>query len=459
MKLPRLSPLFFSVRLPTLLAIFWRTYLARPKVVPGSRKAPLSLLVVRLDALGDVVMTTPLFRALKAVYPHSRCTVAVQKSYKSLLATNPYVDEILTLPVVRPEWLPQSWRRMLAAAVFYWRHLRKRPFDLAISPRWDTDEHLATFLCVMSHARHRAGYSEQATAAKRTRNRGFDHAYDTCLAPGAVQHEVLRNLAAAHAPGACAAAEVPDASTCEAWPEIRVTTQDRRRADRLLAKVPRMEKLVALGIGAQSPGRRWPLRRYAETLARLERLRLRPVIVCSEAELGEALKLTGMLPRRPVIVSGAPLREVCAVLERCELFLGNDSGCAHLAAAMGCKTIVISRHPRHGDPNHFNSPVRFAPLGREVRVLQPASGRGGCRQACASPEPHCILEVSIDDVVCAAQEMLPEPHIVAPRPPASKLSSLAITGVLPRFPDPLLPAAVEALQPAGGVRLGGETLP
>ena len=50
------------------------------------------------------------------------------------------------------------------------------------------------------------------------------------------------------------------------------------------------------------------------------------------------------------------------MLERCDLFIGNDSGTAHLAAAMDCKTIVISRHPRDGDPNHSNSPVRFGSL-------------------------------------------------------------------------------------------------
>ena len=66
-------------------------------------------------------------------------------------------------------------------------------------------------------------------------------------------------------------------------------------------------------------------------MTRLQRTHaLCPVIVCSEAEFGEALKLAAMLPRAPVIVSGARLRDVCAVLERCSLFLGNDSGCASM---------------------------------------------------------------------------------------------------------------------------------
>ena len=64
-----LPPLFFSVRLPTLLAILWRTYFQRDSVVGMSHKGPLSIVIFRLDSLGDVVLTTPLFRELKKAYP------------------------------------------------------------------------------------------------------------------------------------------------------------------------------------------------------------------------------------------------------------------------------------------------------------------------------------------------------------------------------------------------------
>ena len=134
--------------------------------------------------------------------------------------------------------------------------------------------------------------------------------------------------------------------------------------------------------------------------------------------MAEATQLADSVPGDTIIVSGAPLREVCAVLERCDLFIGNDSGCAHLAAAMDCKTIVISRHPRNGDPNHFNSPVRFAPHGSCVRVLQPATGLDGCQAACRSLEPHCITTVSVDDVVACARQMLQE-SARTPRPLSS----------------------------------------
>jgi heptosyltransferase-2 len=392
--------MFWGVRLPTLLALFWRRHAGQPNATGMECKGPLSFIIFRLDAMGDVVMTTPLFRALKTAHPRSRITAVVQPSYKALLATNPDVDEILTLPTIKPAWLLQGIRRLMAATLFYWMKLRRRYFDCAISPRWDTDEHLATFLCVLCTAGTRVGYSEAATAAKQTMNRGFDRAFSVCLPPGPVQHESLRNLAIAEAVGA---------RSFDQHAEIQLTERDRKHAVELLRPAPLGSKLIAIGLGAQSPGRRWPLNRYAEVIGQLGRkYRVWPVIVCSASESGDARKLAELLSQLPVVVAGTPLRDVCAVLERCALFMGNDSGCAHLAAAMGCRTIVISRHPRSGDPNHYNSPVRFAPQGREVRVLQPEDGLDNCKTGCVSPEPHCIRQVSVEDVVAAACQMLGE---------------------------------------------------
>lgn len=410
------------------MAIFWRRHFGRNRVSAVSQREPLSFVVFRLDSLGDLILTTPLFRALKASYPQSHCAVVVQSSYKSLLVTNPHVDAIITLPSIESRWLPQGARRLLAAVFVYWARLRNRRFDFAIAPRWDTDEHLATFLCVLTNAAKRIGYSSETSAAKRTRNAGFDAAFDICLPDGPVCHEVLRNLAVADSVGA---------SGDDDRLEIQITDRDRRRAAGLLKSTPAGARVIALGIGAHSPGRRWPLSRYAKTINQLEaQNNIQSVIVCASAELGDALKLDSRLATPAIIVSGARLREVCAVLERCDLFIGNDSGCAHLAAAMGCKTLVISRHPSNGDPNHFNSPVRFSPYGTHVRVLQPAIGRDNCEEACVVHAPHCIRSVTVEETVSAALQMVGPPVAATPTerrmPHTSKGSRLTLSGDVAR---------------------------
>lgn len=393
-----LPPLFLSVRAPTLLASFWRSLFIEKSGGGLLNCSPLSIIIFRLDAMGDVVMTTPLFRELKRAFPDSHCTVVVRRAVRPLLVTNPHIDEILMPPKVRLPLLPRRVKALAAALLLYWRCLRRRRFDVAISPRWDLDEHLATLLCLLTKAARRVGYTENASPLKQRLNRGFDAAFNICLPPGPVRHEVVRNLVVLEALGGT----VQDSRL-----EVRLTERDRAFASRLLANIPASSRIIALGIGATTAGRRWPLHGYADCVSRIaERLRVQPVIVCSASERAEALHLADLLPCEPIILSGAPLREACAVLERCDLFVGNDSGAAHLAAAMDCKTIVISRHPQDGNPNHANSPSRFGPHCSEARVLQPATGLDSCNACCRMPEPHCITAVSADDVVAAAGAML-----------------------------------------------------
>ncbi len=397
-----LPPLWLSVRVPTKLAMFWRAHLAPAADADYPRANALSLLVIRLDGLGDVVLTTPLFRELKRAFPGLSCTVVVQNAFRPLLVTNPHIDEIISLRPLQAAWLPARARSLLSALWLYWGRLRGRHFDIAISPRWDVDDRLATFLCSLVDARERVGYTEMASPAKQRHNRGFDAAFNTCLSAGPVQHEVLRNLETVRALGG----KFEDSKL-----EIGLTHHDREFARKLLANVPATSTLVAVGIGGSTASRRWPLENYAQSLQQLwKERRVQPVIICSDGEWEEACKLDKLLCCEAIIISGAPLRKVCAVLERCHLFIGNDNGSAHLAGAMNCKTIVISQHPIGGDPNHANSPIRFSPHCDRVRVLQPAAGLDGCKAACLSAEPHCIRAVSVEQALAAAREMLRGDH-------------------------------------------------
>lgn len=394
-----MTPLLFAVTIPTWLAIFCRRYLARRTRTAKDAGSPRSIIVFRLDQLGDLVLTTPLFRELKRMYPGARCTVVAQLQHKAILTTNRNVDEILSLPELKSKWLPGRAGHLASALWFYWTELRHRRFDLAISPRWDVDESLATMLCVLTEAGKRVGHGAHSSAAKQKINRGFDAAFDVKVPKGPLRHEVDRNLAII---------EVLGGRIESRGLEIPLTNNDRKFARELLTHHDKRSLLVAVGIGGRAAGRKWPLQYYAQCIARLNAQRMvQPVIVCSDEEDAEASALSVMLAVPPYILSGVPLRAVCAVLECCDVFVGNDSGTAHLAAAMDCPKVVVSRHPLNGDPEHANGPARFAPRCSRYRVIQPWLGEGGCQAACRSAEPHCIKGVAVERVVAAAAELLP----------------------------------------------------
>jgi ADP-heptose:LPS heptosyltransferase len=441
-----LLPPLLCVWLPTKLAMLWPARRASRSRIESPRRDGRSFLVVRLDGLGDVVLTTPLFRELKHAFPGSSCTVVVQDAFRPLLATNPHIDEIIGLRPLQAAWVPERMVNLLSVVSLYWGRLRGRVFDIAVSPRWDVDDQFATLLCSLADAKERVGYTEAASSAKQQSNRGFDAVFSTCLSAGAIRHEVLRNLEIVKALGG----KVEDSRL-----EITLTHRDREFASKLLANVPVLSKLVAVGIGGRSTSRHWPLENYAESLTRLgKEHHVQPVIVCSHDERQEARKLASLLPGEAIIVSDAPLRKVCTVLERCDLFIGNDSGSAHLAGAMNCKTIVISRHPSNGDPDHANSPVRFAPYCDRVCVLQPVAGVDGCKVACVSSEPHCITAVSVDQVLAAACEMLGSEPL-----PLAWVQANVAPPHGDDMPAAFASAAADALKTAAGLSRAGRSRP
>lgn len=389
--------LLLWLRIPTMLALWWKTLAgSRPAGAPTAR--PRSFIVFRLDALGDLVLTTPVFRELKRSFPNSRLTVVAQAAYRSVVVTNPHVDEIFVLQPSGPKFLGKIARNLFGALLLYWRELRFRTFDVAVSPRWDTDEHHATLLCVLTKAAQRVGYTEKTSSGKQRYNGGFDRAFDIRLAPGTLQHEILRNLALVEAVGGTVA---------ETGPEIHVTQADRSAATALLADTPTNTLRIALGIGAQSPGRRWALERYAECVNELAKeFDVQAVITCAPSEHTQAVALAGMVGRSCIISDSAEIRQTCALLECCDIYLGNDTGAAHLAAAMGCATVVISRHPKAGDLAHPNSPARFAPFCARSRVIQPKQGLPGCQERCTQKEAHCIEQISVAEAVMAVKEVL-----------------------------------------------------
>jgi heptosyltransferase-2 len=103
------------------------------------------------------------------------------------------------------------------------------------------------------------------------------------------------------------------------------------------------------------------------------------------------------------------LRQTAALLGRCAIFVGNDSGPMHLAVTQGTAVIEVSCHPVDGPVDHANSPARFGPWQVESRVVRPAHHRAPCHSGCRVRWPHCILGVAVGDVERAVGELWRSP--------------------------------------------------
>jgi ADP-heptose:LPS heptosyltransferase len=349
----------------------------------NSGDTPSSIVVFRLDRIGDVVLSAAMIRELRRLYPDAHITMVVREETRALAEACPHIDEV----AVRT-----NGTGLRSALRFCRRHLREREWDLAIVPRWDTDVHFATLMACYIGAARRIAFSEKCSPVKRFLNWRFDRFYTDVLSAGVLKHEAERNLEVVrYLGGRISSTELelwltPEDSVdaAERWIEFGLTGSD---------------VVVAFGIGAGEKKRVWPLASFAALIDRLcSELGIKAVIVCGPQEhaLGRAVQAYVSTPVH--LLAHASLRQSAAFLSRCSLFVGNDSGPLHLAAAAGVAVVQISCHPEGGDPNGDNSPDRFGPFTARGSVARPSQPKYPCRNSCASGLAHCITQVRVDDV-------------------------------------------------------------
>lgn len=227
----------------------------RPKLRQEKLQAAKRILVIRLDEIGDVVLTSPLLRELRRNAPQAWITLVVNPQLLNLVERCPYVDEVLTFDWRAGEFTPlrRHARASRLAATRLWR----RRFDIAIIPRWGTDHYHATFLAYFSGALRRVGHSERVCASKRKINAGFDSMLTDILTEGSAKHRVENNLDVVRFLGG----ELGDARL-----EVWLDEEDRSFAAEVFARhgVKGDEPVFALAPGAGAPKRCWPIERFVE---------------------------------------------------------------------------------------------------------------------------------------------------------------------------------------------------
>lgn len=363
-------------------------------------KSLTAILVVRLDEIGDMVLTTPFLRELRRNAPSAWVTLVVKPQVLNLVELCPYVNEVLTY-----DWgmTGRAWRLKRCACLLHLAATRLwgRRFALAVIPRWGVDYYDGTFLAYLSGARRRVGYSEGVSERKRLTNAGFDRMMTDVITDKNAKHEVEHNLHVVRFLGG----EVTDARL-EVWLDER----DRSFAARLLAEhaITPGDPVVALAPGARFGRKQWPIKRFAE-LGRFLLDEYQPYIVVvggpDDRPLGE--RLEAELGTRVINIAGrTTLRQTAAVLECCCLTVSNDSGPMHLAAAVGSPVVEIAWHACGGSPADPDSPARFHPWGVPHVVVRPEHATDPCRDSCESREPHCILGVETGKVWAAARGLL-----------------------------------------------------
>ncbi|MDP8991094.1 MAG: glycosyltransferase family 9 protein [Acidobacteriota bacterium] len=355
---------------------------------------PLRILIIRRDGLGDFVLTTPLLRELRRNFSSAKITLLTGDNVKELATKCPYVDSAETIDprVLRVSKLVDLIK--FVETKFYGK------FDLALLPRWDVDLYWSTLIACLSGAPRIVAYTRKTSRLKSRMNWGYDGLLTDVLPRGELVHELDRTLALVRYLGG-----TPKSHAMELWS----IPADIAEADSYLETVgvkSRSRPWIAVGIGASQRRRQWPY--FADLLALIsQRMSFTPFVFVAPDEMDSASELKDAAPECVIVCQ--PLRVATVIMSRCNLFVGNDSGPLHMAAASGLPTVEISCHPQTGDRTSEHSPDRFGRTGENARVVQPVDGLDNCSASCAEDFPHCISLVTPEQVIAAIESVVAIP--------------------------------------------------
>ena len=336
------------------------------------------ILVVRLRSIGDTVLATPSLLALRRTYPQAQIDILLEPWVAPLLEGFAEADNVIAVA-------PDSWSR---AAVM--RRLRAERYDLAFNLHGGTT---AAFLMAASRATHRFGFRDHRYAFLH--NRLIESAAAFWGRPA--NHSAEQQLALIGSAG------VP----VEDRPKSKLYVNEDA-----LASV--ISKLSDRGIDLQADGteflllhpaaafatKTWAAENFARVAEHAADRGISAVAVAGPGE-GRVLQELKAASRASIeTFDDLTLPEITALASRARAFVGNDSGIAHIAAAVNTPAVVV-----FGSSNRTHwRPWTDAPneIVFEEFTCQPCPGYE-CREF---GEPRCILSVEPERVAAALDRVL-----------------------------------------------------
>lgn len=348
------------------------------------------VLALRLDQLGDVLMTTPALAALREQLPAAQITLLTSPAGGALAPHLPWLDAVWTAQV---PWMPGAADHAADGAVAdtaLLRRLAAGAFDAAVIFTVCTQSALpAALACRLAGIPLRLAHARENPYALLTDWVPDPDRVHPGGDPQATRHEVRRQLALVGTIGCTTADE-----------RLRFTLRaaDHAEAQAALAAAGVGAQFALLHPGASAPSRRWPAARFGQVAARLARAGLVPLVAGSAAEralVDEAVAAAA--PARVHAFAGTlSLGGLAALIARAQVLVGNNSGPAHIAAALG--TPIASLYAMT-NPQHTPWRVRHRLLQHDVPC------RGCLKSVCPERHHACLEGVDVPAVVAAALEL------------------------------------------------------
>ena len=344
--------------------------------VPPSER----LLVAQTGFLGDVVLTTPLLRALRRTLRPASLSVLTTPQAQPLVRDHPAVDRVLTDD-------KRGAGRGLSGLLHTARRLRAEAFTLAVAPHKSFRTGL---LLALAGIPKRVGF-------RGSPGRSF---YHQTVRRDADRHEIERILCLMRAFGC-------EPEDCDRTPHVAYAAAAGTEAQRLLdrAQVRASEPMFVVCPGSVWHTKRWSPAGYADVVRTLARDYGRVVLCGSEDEVGVAKEVEDRAQTPGVVnlTGRAGLQTFMALIDRARLVVCNDSAPMHLAVARRVPVVAIfcATTPALGYGPYTDAAVV---VEREGLFCRPCGRHGGPR--CPRGTEDCINQVTAHDVLAGIDRLL-----------------------------------------------------
>ncbi|MCX5754285.1 MAG: glycosyltransferase family 9 protein [Candidatus Krumholzibacteria bacterium] len=326
------------------------------------------ILVIKLRAVGDVILSTAVLPNLRAAFPDATIDFLAERSCRDVIEGNDQIDNLIVFSKTKT-----NGARILL-------DLRRAGYDMVIDLFGNPRSALMTFA---SRARYRVGYDF----------RGRSYAYNLLVKPrGAEVHNVEFNLDALRRIGVSVTVKSPHFPLAEA---------DREFAGREAGKLGLTGRpVIGINPGTNRPTERWPAGKFAELGALLAgRLDARICVFWGPGEKPLADAIAERIGDAAVVAPPTSLKQLGAMFERCSLVVSNDTGPMHIAAALGVPTVGI-----FGPVN----PLLQGPCGENARyVRRDELSCLGCNydKTCPIGNP-CMTELEAEKVYHVVEDLI-----------------------------------------------------
>ncbi len=356
---------------------------------------PQRILVIRLDNIGDVIMTGPFLRALHQAYPEATITLLASPGGSQAAALLPWVDDVIVWRAlwqeIKDDHTLNPFRELRLVDL-----LKERSFDAAfILTSFSQSPYPPAYACYLAGIPYRVAQSKEFGGA----------ALSHWVRPLPDRtHQVDRNLHLL---------EAFDIPTQGSHLDLQVPSKDRQDVNNLLLeqKLEAGEPYIVLAPGASSATRRYDMRRYAVVAeALVEETGLPLLLVGTQKESERFKPLLELSHRKPKVVSLVGKTSVpglAAVIEGAELLVTNNSASMHIADAFNRPEVVLFAGTEVLE--------QWEPRNAPARLLNRSTHCSPCYRFECPYHLEC-LDIPAKEVVYSALQLMqePEPLPVAP---------------------------------------------